>query len=197
MFDLAISSLINTLGYLGITILMIIESTFIPLPSEIILIPAGYLIYIGELNFWIVLIVSILGSLIGSIFSYFIGKYFGRSYLLSHSRMFFIKKEKLLKIDTYFNKHGPITVFISRLVFGARHIISLVAGFADMKFWKFCFWTVLGAGIWNFFLIFVGYYVGEQVSGKVVNYANLIGIGVITLSVIIFGIIYTQKKLKI
>jgi len=194
---LAINSLIFTLGYLGIIILMAIESSFIPLPSEIVLIPAGYLIYIGHMNFWLVLVASIIGSIIGSALSYLIGKHLGRAYLLNHSKMFFIKKEKLLKVDDYFKNHGPVTVFISRLVFGVRHVISLVAGFANMKFWKFMGFTILGATIWNLFLIFVGYYVGGQVSGTVVNYVNLIGIGVVTVGVIVFGIIYMKRKVKI
>jgi membrane protein DedA with SNARE-associated domain len=194
---LAINSLVFTLGYLGIIILMGIESSFIPLPSEVILIPAGYLVYTGHMNFFLVLISSIIGSFIGSAVSYGIGKHLGRAYLLKHSKMFFIKKERLLKVDDYFENHGTITVFISRLVFGVRHVISLVAGFANMNFWKFIGWTVLGASIWNLFLICLGYYVGGQVSGSVVNYVNLIGAAVVTIAVTVIGIIYMKRSVKI
>jgi len=197
MFDIAVTSLVSTLGYLGIIILMAIESSFIPLPSEVILIPAGYLVYAGHMNFFLVFIASVIGSFIGSAISYGIGKKLGRAYLLSHSKMFFIEKEKLLKVDDYFKNHGSVTVFVSRLVFGVRHVISLVAGFANMDFWRFIGWTVLGASVWNLFLISLGYYVGGQVSGSVVNYVNLIGAAVVTIAVTVIGIIYMKRRVKI
>ncbi|MEI8363965.1 MAG: DedA family protein [archaeon] len=196
MFDIAINTLISTFGYFGIFILMVIESTFIPLPSEIILIPAGYLAYVGHFNFWLVIIIGTIGSIVGSVISYWIGKRLGRAYLLNHSKMFFIKKEKLLKIDDYFKNHGPVTVFISRLVFGARHVISIVSGFADMNFWKFIGWTVLGALIWNTFLTGVGFFIGSQATG-IINYYKIGVALLITIIVIVCGIIYMKKRVKI
>jgi len=194
---LFLNSLIYTVGYFGVFILMAIESSFIPFPSEIIMIPAGYLASIGKFNFWLVVLFGVLGSIAGAVINYMIGKYLGRVYLLSHSKMFFIKKESLLKADVYFKEHGGKTTFIGRLIPVVRQYISLPAGFANMHFGKFVFFTALGSFVWVFFLTTLGFFIGEQLSSSIINYYNLIIIAVIAISAIAVGYIYTKKKLKI
>lgn len=182
------------LGYIWIILLMAIESTVIPLPSELILIPAGYLVYTGKLNMIIVIVCSLIGSMLGSILSYYLGKRFGRAYLLAHERMFFIKKEKILVLDKLFNAHGSITVLISRWIIGIRHVISIASGLAGMNFKKFALYTGIGAVTWNAFLVFLGYYLSEQALAPVLSYTKIIGAIVITIVIIVFGIAYLKKK---
>jgi len=194
---LSLNSLIYTLGYFGVFLLMTLESSFIPFPSEVVLIPAGYLVSIGHFNFFEIVIVGILGSLVGAGINYTIARYLGRTYMLSHSKMFFIKKESLLKIDDYFNKHGGKTTFIGRLIPMVRQYISLPAGFANMDLRKFLFYTALGSGIWCLFLTSLGYFIGEQISTTIVKSYNLIIIILLFIAVLVFGWIYLKKKVKI
>ncbi len=194
---LSLNTLMFTLGYFGVFLLMTLESSFIPFPSEVILIPAGYLASTGQFNFWIIIIIAIAGSLLGAGINYTIARYFGREYLLSHSKMFFIKKESLLKIDDYFIKHGGKTTFIGRLIPLVRQYISLPAGFAKMDLKKFILYTGLGAGIWCLFLTSLGYFIGEQVSETIVKSYNLILLILIFVIVLVIGWIYLKKKVKI
>jgi membrane protein DedA with SNARE-associated domain len=162
----AILLIIKDLGYYGIFIGMAIESSIIPLPSEIILIPAGALVAKGEMNFFLVFIAGVFGSLIGSWISYLIALILGRKsfdFLVGkYGKFFFIGKTHLKATENYFKKHGEITIFVSRLLPVARHLISLPAGFSKMNFLKFSFYTALGAGIYTFFLIMIGYFFGSN-----------------------------------
>ena len=157
-----IVSYVGDMGYWGIFLLMFLESTFFPFPSEIIMIPAGYLAFKGEMNLYMVILMGILGSVGGALFNYYLAMTFGRKFILRYGKYFFIKEETLDKLDTFFVKHGEISTFTGRLIPGIRQLISLPAGLARMNMAKFSFYTAIGAGIWVIVLVAVGYLVGSN-----------------------------------
>ncbi|MEK6914192.1 MAG: DedA family protein [Nanoarchaeota archaeon] len=188
--------IINSLGYFGIFILMAIESSFIPFPSEVVLIPAGFLVQQGKMNFILVLLMGIFGSLTGALFNYFISLHFGRKgvelLIRRYGKVFLLDNNKLDKTDHFFNKHGEITTFTGRLIPVIRQWISIPAGFSKMRLDKFCIYTCLGAGIWSFILIYLGYVFGENME-IIKNNLNIINWFLI-ISVIIFILFYFLKK---
>jgi membrane protein DedA with SNARE-associated domain len=175
-------------GYLGIFVLMAIESSFIPFPSEIVLIPAGYLASQGEMSVGIIFVMALLGSLVGAYVNYFGALFIGRRFLLKYGRYFFIKPETLQKMDRYFEKHGHISTFTGRLIPGVRQLISIPAGISKMDLKLFSFYTALGAGIWAMVLIALGYIIGDN-EALIKNYLSQITIIVILL-VIMMSVTY-------
>jgi membrane protein DedA with SNARE-associated domain len=157
--------LINTIGimgYPGIMFLMFIESTFIPLPSELVIPPAGYLISQSKMSWTGVIVSATLGSLLGALFNYAIAVYLGRPFILKYGKYFGVSERHLVKGEQFFIKHGNISTFIGRLVLGVRHYISFPAGLCKMDISKFCFYTAFGAGIWVGILAYIGYFVGNN-----------------------------------
>jgi membrane protein DedA with SNARE-associated domain len=150
------------MGYPGIVILMFIESTFIPLPSELVIPPAGYLISQNQMSWAGVILSGTLGSLLGALFNYAIAIYLGRPFILRYGRYFGISQKHFAKGELFFQNHGTISTFIGRLILGVRHYISFPAGLARMHMGKFCFYTSLGAGIWVLVLAYIGYFVGNN-----------------------------------
>ena len=153
---------IGDMGYWGIFLLMFLESTFFPFPSEIIMIPAGYLAFKGEMNVYIVVLIGILGSVAGALFNYYLAVHFGRAFILKYGKYFFIKEETLDKLEAFFTKHGELSTFNGRLIPGIRQLISLPAGLARMNIAKFSFYSGLGAGIWVIVLVVLGYVLGSN-----------------------------------
>lgn len=155
------------MGYWGIFILMTIESSFIPFPSEIVVPPAAYLAQKGEMNLWLVIISGVLGSLTGAIINYYIAISLGRTIIYNLARtkvarMLLIDQETIKKAEDYFLRFGNLSTFICRLIPGVRQLISLPAGFAKMKFSNFIFYTLLGSTVWVAILALLGYYFGEN-----------------------------------
>jgi len=186
---------IGSMGYLGIFLLMFLESTFFPFPSEIIMIPAGYLAYQGEMNLYIIVLVGILGSVLGALLNYYLAMYLGRKIILKYGKYFFIKEETLDKLDTFFTKHGEISTFTGRLIPGIRQLISLPAGLARMNIVKFSFFTALGAGIWVVVLVAIGYLVGsnQELISEYMKSATLITLASVVL-IVIFYVVRNRRR---
>ena len=192
----AIVDLVSQLGYLGIFIMMFLESTFFPFPSEVAMIPAGYLASKGDMSLIIAIVVGTLGSLLGALFNYYLAKRYGRAGVLKFGKYFFFTEEKLIKMEAFFVEHGSFSTFVSRLIPGIRQLISLPAGLANMPLGKFSLYTTLGAGIWAIVLALLGYFIGEnQILIK--EYLHQIVVVVLVLIVIISMIyIFMNKKSK-
>lgn len=157
--------IVGNLGYIGIFFMMFLESSFFPFPSEVVMIPAGYLAYKGEMNIYIAIFMGILGSLIGALFNYILALKFGRTFVLKFGKYFFFNESSMEKMEIFFKNHGEISTFVGRLIPAVRQYISLPAGLAKMNLIKFCFYTSFGAGIWVIILTIIGYYVGAIFSG--------------------------------
>lgn len=165
-------------GYLGIFILMGLESTVLPVPSEAVLIPAGYLAYQGKMSFSLIVLASTSGSLAGATLNYMFALWVGRPFLERWGRYFFVRQELLHKTDAFFRKHGAISTFTGRLIPGIRHLISLPAGLTRMHYGKFAFYTCLGAGIWSAILTAMGWYIGGN-EELIARYLKQITIGLV------------------
>ncbi len=166
-------------GFLIVFILMTIESSFIPFPSEVVMIPAGFMAARGELPFGhpqldmaVVFICGLSGSLSGAYINYYLAMALGRPFLYKYGKYFFIKPELLSRAEEVFLSYGEITTFICRLLPAIRQLISLPAGVARMPLAKFTIFTGLGAGIWSMVLIGIGYYFGN-ISGDM-TYSELV-----------------------
>jgi len=165
IFNSLVSGLItfiSEIGYLGIFIGMFLESTPFPLPSELIMIPAGIAASQGVMNIYFVIIAGVLGNCAGAIFSYFVAASFGRAILFKVGKYFFLKASAIIKIENFFNSHGAISIFIGRIIPGVRHLISLPAGVAKMNFSLFCIYTFLGSTLWSIALTVLGYFIGKN-----------------------------------
>jgi len=152
-----IVELVESLGYAGILIATFIEGTFIPIPSEMTLIPAGYLAAQGEFNLYLVILFSVVGTLSGALFSYFLAYRYGEILLLNAGKYFFFTEEKLSHIKRFFASHGPLSAFIGRILPGIKHFISFPAGLAKMRFSLFATYSALGGALWCTVLIITGY----------------------------------------
>jgi len=187
---------IGDMGYWGIFFLMFLESTFFPFPSEIIMIPAGYLAYKGEMNLYMIIFTGILGSVMGALFNYYLAIHFGRTFILKYGKYFLIREETLDKLEAFFVKHGELSTFNGRLIPGIRQLISLPAGLARMNIAKFSFYTALGAGIWVIVLVVLGYVLGsnEDLISEYLKSATLITLLCVMLITIFYIVRYKRRK---
>lgn len=174
---------VSAWGYVGIFVMMAIESSFIPFPSEVVMIPAGYLVYTGEMGLIGVLLSAIMGSILGAIINYYFAMFVGRRFINKYGKYFFIPPEKLVKAEKFFRSHGAFSTFSGRLVPVVRQLISIPAGLAKMDMSKFIFYTALGAGIWSAILTALGYVIGHN-EALIKEYLQIITIAVILLLVI-------------
>jgi len=183
-------------GYLGIFIMMAIESSFIPFPSEIVLIPAGYLASKGEMNIVFIMASALSGSMIGAFTNYYLALLLGRKILVKYGKYFFIKEQTLQKMDNFFLKHGHISTFVGRLIPGIRQLISVPAGIAKMNLAVFATYTALGAGIWALILTLIGYFIGENQELIDVYLKQITMVVLVILAILSSWYIYYQKKKK-
>ena len=179
------------LNYWVITLLMAIESSFIPFPSEVVVPPAAYIAATtGELNVFLVVVCATLGAIIGALVNYGLARYLGRPlvYRFAESRighMCLIDKKKVENAERYFDEHGAVGTFFGRLVPAVRQLISIPAGLAKMGLGRFVLYTTLGAGLWNSILAGMGWYIGHYYSGqleeKVAQYSGELKIAMLAL----------------
>lgn len=156
------TKIIEATGYLGVTILMIFESMIAPVPSEAVMPFAGFLIYEGKFSWLGVGLASTLGSVIGSLTSYYIGLYGGKPLVEKFGKYLFLDKHHLELTEKFFAKYGDGAVFFSRFIPVVRHLISVPAGIGEMNIGKFLLYTTIGAGIWNMILTYVGFILKEN-----------------------------------
>lgn len=196
---------IANMTYLTITILMAIESTFIPLPSELVLPPAAWkaALYPDQINLFLIILFASLGCVLGATFNYVLSRTLGRTiiYGLADSKaakFFFINREKIQKAENYFVENGNTSTFVGRLVPGIRHLISIPAGLAKMDFKKFIFYTFTGSLIWNTILSLLGYYFGknQELVMQHLKPFSIVALGLGLLYVLYLIFIKNRKKRK-
>lgn len=184
-------------GYLGIFVAMAIESSFIPLPAELIITPAAYLAYQGKMNIYLIVVFGVLGSLVGALFNYFIAHFLGKKLIYAlvdkpWARFFLLNRESLAKSEGYFLKYGEVSTFIGRMIPVVRHLISLPAGFVGMNLISFSIYTILGASISLSMLAALGYFFGEN-QALLESYYHEITIGIIALVVLAVVVVLLKK----
>lgn len=204
-----ITSLLSNLNYGTIFFLMLLESTVIPVPSELVVSPAAYHAAAGNLDIFLVILFATLGADVGASINYLAGYYLGRPiiYRFANSKwgkMCLLNQHKVEKSEKYFYDHGMVATLTGRLLPGIRHLISIPAGLSKMKYWHFLLYTTIGAGAWNCILAALGWYLHtmvpeEQLHDKILEYGDYIKfaiIGIVGLVILWFAIKWIIKKIK-
>lgn len=198
----------NNASYLFVFLFMVIESSFLPFPSEVVVPPAAYIaVTRGDLNVILVVLVATAGAVVGALINYFLAVWLGRPivYAFANSRIghaCLIDREKVDKAERYFDEHGAVSTFIGRLIPAVRQLISIPAGLARMNIGKFVIFTALGAGVWNCILAGLGYWLGKTVPldtlyENVEKYNSYFTIGgFILLAICLLYIIWQAMKKK-
>lgn len=199
---------LDNLNYWTITILMTIESSFIPFPSEVVVPPAAYKAASnGEMNIFLIILFSTIGANIGALINYFLAKWVGRPivYKFANSRIghvCLLDEHKVKHAEKYFDDHGAISTFVGRLVPAVRQLISIPAGLAKMKLSTFLLYTTIGAGFWNSILAAIGWYLQsiiseDQLMTEVYKYSHELSYGFIVVGACVVGyLIYQGAKKK-
>ena len=189
-----ISTLLSNLNYGTIFFLMLLESTVIPVPSELVVAPAAYHSAAGNLDIWLVILFSTLGADAGASINYLAGWLLGRPVIWRFAdsklgKLCMLSHEKIEKSEAYFNNHGMVATITGRLIPGIRHLISIPAGLAKMHYWKFMLYTTIGAGAWNCILATMGWYLHtivpeDQLHDTILEYGEYIKLVIVALVVI-------------
>lgn len=190
---------IQSTGYLGVFLLMTLESALIPLPSEVTMPFSGYLVQQGTLNFWPVIFAGAFGNLIGSLMAYALGYYLEENVILKiikkYGKFLLLTEREYLKSVSWLKKYGDYVAFFSRLLPGIRTFISLPAGLSEMNIWKFSIFTFLGSFMWSLLLTYVGVYFGKEWQALEPIYRKF---EVVIMVLLIVGALwYINHKLKI
>ncbi len=202
-----ITSLLGRLDYPTIFFLMLLESTVIPVPSELVVSPAAYHAAGGNLDIFLVILFSTLGADCGATINYLAGYYLGRPiiYKFANSKwghMCLLNQQKVEKSEAYFNNHGMVATISGRLIPGIRHLISIPAGLAKMNYWLFLLYTTIGAGVWNCILAALGWYLHsfvpeDKLEDSIKQYGHYITYTIIALVVVaILYYVLTQYMKK-
>ena len=185
---------ISSMGYGGVVLLMAIESACIPLPSEIIMPFAGYLVYTGEMQLWLVALAGAVGCVLGSLVAYYAGAYGGRPFVEKYGKYILISLHDLDLADRWFQRNGSATIFVGRLLPVIRTFIAFPAGVARMNLWRFNLYTFVGSYIWCLGLAWIGMKLGENWNTLGVYFHRFdAAIGVILLIGVIW---YVRRHLK-
>lgn len=189
-----LEELVSHLGYVEIVVLMAMESSLFPVPSELVMIPAGYRAASGQLNPFLCVVAGTVGSVIGASANYLLGQYVGRAFLLRYGKYLLIDSRKYHEAEALFLRNAYLATFIGRLLPVVRHLISLPAGVFGMAWTPFILITALGAGIWCAVLVAVGYYFGESAVQIVRTYTHEVAIVVlVSLAVFIIWFLFYRR----
>jgi membrane protein DedA with SNARE-associated domain len=192
-----ITEFIGATGYISIFILMAMESSALPIPGEVIMPFAGFLIVQGKFTWTAVILVSTAGSITGSYISYLIGQFGGEPFFERYGKYLLVKKRHLDLTHRFFNHYGSVTIFFSRFIPVVRHLISIPAGMSRMKMPKFLLFTILGAGLWNTFLTYMGFILKENWN-EIMKYSHYIDVSVIVVCVLVIAFfVWRQIKNKL
>lgn len=188
---------IEKAGYFGVFVLMTMESMIFPVPSEAVMPFTGFLWFQGKMTFIAIFFASTIGSIVGSLLSYYIGKYGGKPFINKFGKYLLLNEHHLTQTEQFFQKYGEKTIFISRFIPIVRHLISLPAGVGKMNIYKFSLFTVAGASIWNAFLAYLGYQLGSRWE-IIRKYSEVLDIIVIACIVLAAGyfVFKARKKLS-
>lgn len=205
---------VENANYLFVFVFMVVESSFMPFPSEVVVPPAAYLACTNtgagaDMNIWVVVIVATAGALVGAFINYYLALWIGRPvvYSFADSRfghMLMINREKVVKAEEYFDKHGAVSTFVGRLIPAIRQLISIPAGISKMNVGQFALYTSLGAGVWNGILALLGYWLSlsvapDQLFEKVEEYNKYLtyagyGLALVCLGFILWNAFKPKKK---
>lgn len=201
-----ITTLLSHLSYPVILFLMLLESTVIPVPSELVVAPAAYNAAAGEMNVWLIILFATIGADCGATINYVAGYYLGRPiiYKFANSKwgkMCMLNQEKVEKSEKFFNDNGTFATVTGRLVPGIRHLISIPAGLARMNYWSFLLYTTIGAGLWNCILAALGWYMysivpASELNDKIEEYGKYITLAILAIIVLAIIAYVMVKKLK-
>ena len=193
-FVVWLADTVSQWGYTGIVVLMTLESSFFPFPSEVVIPPAAYAAANGGMNFWLIVLSGIVGSILGAAINYALALYLGRPFLIKYGRYVLVSEKSLDKADAFFARYGSVSMFVGRLLPGIRQYISLPAGLARMNFPLFCAATGLGAGIWVLVLACAGYWFGKNEELMMGN----LRMGSILLAgcCVVIGLVYWLRRRK-
>lgn len=187
---------VHEFGYLGLFVMSFLESTFTPIPSEITMIPAGYLVHQGEMHVVPVMISCILGALAGSYFTYWLAIRFGTVIVARYGKYLTFTEAKMKRVESYFENHGAISIFSGRLIPGVRHVISFPAGLARMKLKPFFLYTFLGSTLWMGILLWLGYFIGdnEELLRKNIIYIKLVLLAAVAMTCAFYYFRFVRNK---
>lgn len=191
-------NLIDIVGYPGIFAAMFMGNVLVPIPVEVVMIPAGYLLEQGQMALLPVLFFAIAGDVGGSLLSYYIALYFGRKVLLNYGKYFFLNDKRMEMLDHFFAHHGEISVLTGRLTPGLRHFMAFPAGLSHMNVKKFALYTCAGGGIWMGVLICVGYFIGgnKNLVRHYLPYITGVAMGVVIVGIIVYTLRHRKKKVE-
>ena len=203
------TSILSNINYGTVYLLMLLESTVVPVPSELVVAPAAYHSAAGHLNIWLVVLFATLGAMTGATINYLAGYYLGRPiiYKFANSRvghLCLLNQSKVEKSEKYFDDHGMVATITGRLIPGIRHLISIPAGLAKMNYWKFLLYTTIGAGAWHAILAVLGWYLHdivpeEQLNDKILEYGEYIKVVIcmiVAIALVYFIIRYLVRRHK-
>ncbi|MBF1067207.1 MAG: DedA family protein [Porphyromonadaceae bacterium] len=202
-----IQDILHHLNYFWVMVLMAIESSFIPFPSEVVVPPAAYKAATGEMDLFLVILFATIGSDIGALVNYYLAKYLGRPIVYKFAasrlgRLCLLSPEKVEKAEGYFVKNGVTSTLVGRLVPGIRQLISIPAGLSGMPVGRFLLYTTIGAGAWNVVLALLGWFIGKTVPPElfaetIKSYSSAIGLGIVAVLVVgglAYYLLHRRKK---
>lgn len=200
------NALLSNLNYPAIFLLMMLESTVVPVPSELVVAPAAYHAAAGNLNVGLVILFATIGADVGASINYFVALYVGRPvvYRFANSRLgklCLLNQDKVERSERYFDRHGIVATLTGRLIPGIRHLISIPAGLARMNYGKFLLYTTIGAGVWHSILAALGWYLHavvpeEQLNDKILQYGEHIKVAIIALVLIAIAVYILRRFIR-